>query len=67
MIVRACMECKFANVIRDNHKDFHFVCVCRESKNFLHEINDLFDECENGVFDDYGEESRSTEKGGAEK
>ena len=34
-----CMECKFVNVVRDNHEDLHPICVSQESDNFLKEID----------------------------
>lgn len=58
-----CFECKFAEVVRDNHDELVSVCVCRESDNFLHELEIAFDNCELGIIDDYGED----EKGGVEE
>lgn len=51
-----CAECKYAEMVRDNHEKLIAVCVCRESENFLHELEIAFDNCDFGVVDDYGEE-----------
>lgn len=51
-----CMECKYADVLTDNHDKLFRICVCRESDNFLHELEIAFDNCECGVVDDYEEE-----------
>lgn len=58
-----CMECKYYDVVTDNHDNHVAICVCRESENFLHELSIAFDNCDFGIVDDYGEES---EKGGEE-
>lgn len=50
-----CMECKFYDVVTDNHDDLHSICTCRESENFLTEIEIAFDNCDLGIVDDYGE------------
>ncbi|MBQ9760123.1 MAG: hypothetical protein IJW16_02110 [Clostridia bacterium] len=55
------MDCKFYDVVRDNHGQLVAICLCRESENFLHEISVAFDNCDFGIVDDYGEEA---EKGG---
>lgn len=55
-----CMECKFREVITDNHKELLSVCVCRESDNFLHELDAAFENCDFGVVDNYGEEDEET-------
>jgi hypothetical protein len=54
-----CAECKFAEIVRNNHDKLVYVCVCRESDNFLHELEIAFDNCELGFVDD-------DEEGGAE-
>lgn len=51
-----CMECKFREVITDNHKNLLSICVCRESDYFLNELSAAFDNCELGVVDDSDEE-----------
>lgn len=59
------MECKYAKALRDNHDEILSICMCRESKNFLHRLDIAFDNCNYGVVDDYGL-THTTEKGGAE-
>lgn len=54
-----CAECKYKEIVRDNHGKFVCVCVCRESDNFLHELEIAFDNCEFGFVDDYGEDEES--------
>jgi hypothetical protein len=56
------MECKYYDVVTDNHENTVAICVCRESEKFLHELEIAFDNCDFGIVDDYGEE----EEGGAE-
>ena len=51
-----CMECKFMEVVRDNHEDLYTLCVCRESENFLEQISLVLDSCDFGKVDDYGED-----------
>ena len=58
-----CMECKYYDVVTDNHENLVAICLCRESENFLHELSIAFDNCDCGIVDDYGEEA---EEGGAE-
>lgn len=55
-----CAECKFTEVIRDNHEDLLTICTCRESDYFLNELSVPFDNCDLGVVDDYGEEDEET-------
>lgn len=54
-----CAECKYYDVVRDNHEKCVAICVCRESENFLHELHIAFDNCDFGVVDDYGEEAEN--------
>lgn len=56
-----CLECKYYDVVSDNHGELVAICVCRESENFLHQLHVAFDNCDFGIVDDYGEED---EKGG---
>lgn len=56
-----CAECKYADALRDNHGKLFRICVCRESDNFLHELDIAFENCDWGIVDDYGED----EEGGA--
>lgn len=51
-----CMECKYREAIRNNHEDLLSICVCRESENYLHQIEIAFDDCDFGVVDDWGED-----------
>lgn len=51
-----CLKCKFYSVVSDNHDDLHSICVCKESDDFLKEIEIAFHNCDYGVVDDYGEE-----------
>lgn len=56
-----CAECKYYDVASDNHGELVDICVCRESENFLHQLQIAFDNCDFGIVDDYEEE---TEEGG---
>lgn len=47
-----CAECKYAEIVRDNHEKLIVICVCRESDNFLHELEIAFDNCDFGFVDD---------------
>lgn len=44
----SCLECKHSLVIEDNHNDYHSICVCAESGNFLQLIDIIFGRCEYG-------------------
>lgn len=54
-----CAECKYKEIVRDNHGKLVCVCVCRESDNFLHELEIAFENCGLGFVDDYGEDEES--------
>ena len=41
-----CLDCKFIEVLRDNHNDTHSICVFRESDHFLESVSLVFDGCE---------------------
>lgn len=56
-----CLECKYYDVVTDNHENTVAICVCRESENFLHELEIAFDNCDFGIVDDYDDED---EEGG---
>jgi hypothetical protein len=55
-----CMECKYSEVLSDNHDCLLRVCVCRESEYFLHTVSTAFGECDFGIVDD----EEDNEKGG---
>lgn len=57
MIGCMCAECKYAKKVRDNHKKFILICVCRESENFLHELEIASDNCDFGFVDDEEEDA----------
>lgn len=57
-----CAECKYADVLIDNHAKVFSICVCRESDNFLHELDIAWENCDWGIVDDYGE----NEEGGVQ-
>lgn len=46
-----CIDCKFREVVRDNHDDLHCICVCRESGFFLEKVS-AFDSCDFGMVED---------------
>lgn len=50
-----CYECRFAVTGKDNHNKLIEICVCRESDNFLKELDLAFDNCEVGEIDDSGD------------
>ena len=60
-----CMDCAYARTVRDNHKKLFSICVCRESDNFLHQLDLIYDNCEIGIVEGY--EDHQTEKGGGEE
>lgn len=41
-----CLDCKFVEIVRDNHEDTHSICVCQESDHFLNTVSLVFDGCE---------------------
>lgn len=42
-----CLFCKYSNaIVEDNHGDLHTLCSCRESENFLKEVDIAFDYCD---------------------
>ena len=43
-----CLDCKHAYPLKDNHGEYHSICVCVESDAFLHHISIAFDGCERG-------------------
>lgn len=43
-----CCECKYCDVLEDNHHRLHRICVCAESENFLKRVSILWDECNDG-------------------
>jgi hypothetical protein len=47
-----CIDCKFREVVQDNHDDLHGICVCRESEFFLKKVSAVFDSCDFGMVED---------------
>lgn len=41
-----CLDCKFVEIVRDNHDETHSICVCQESDHFLNTVSLVFDGCE---------------------
>lgn len=57
-----CLECKYTDIVTDNHGKHHNICTCAESEYFLKPVDIIWCECDHGEVDDYGEE---VEEGGA--
>lgn len=55
-----CMDCAFARTVRDNHKNLFTICVCRESGNFLHQLDLIDDNCEIGIVAGYEDQPAET-------
>ena len=47
-----CAECKYWEVVRNNHDELVNICVCRESENYLKNIDIAFCNCDHGKVDD---------------
>ena len=52
-----CMDCKYREIVTDNHDNLHGICVCAESENFLTKV--FWEDCDFGEVD--MEESEDTE------
>lgn len=51
-----CLDCKYSDqLVRDNHGKLHCICSCKESDEFLKEIEIAFDGCGCGQEDDDAE------------
>ena len=43
-----CLECKYTDIVRDNHDVPHPICVCADSENFLKRADSIFVEFDSG-------------------
>lgn len=43
-----CLYCKHARSLKDSHGEYHSVCICVESDEFLHPVDIVFGGCECG-------------------
>ena len=43
-----CMDCKYNDIVRDNHDELHPICTCVESENFLKPVSYVWTECDAG-------------------
>jgi hypothetical protein len=61
-MVTMCLECKHREIIKDNHGQYHSICTCCESDNFLEELCSVFDRCDNGELE-FDEDDESEGEG----
>ena len=61
-MITMCLECKHRVVIEDNQGQYHSICTCCESENFLQAVCSVFERCDHGELEfDEDEESEDTE------
>ena len=51
-----CLDCKHTYVVKDSHGDYHTICLCVESDDFLRPVDIVFGGCDYGESEeeDYG-------------
>ena len=47
-----CAECKYNDVISNNHDELVRICTCKESEKYLKHVHIAFDDCDHGEVDE---------------